>query len=151
MFPGGRIEHQMIEDALALAREQLAVRNVPLDVLAVASPSAKCVPGDTQQSPPEASVAATAVAHVKNPGECRGTIMQMGNMPRVLPDKKITMYGVRCMGDDGVETTIWGVNLRTKLKDAGASVGDRVEIVKKGSKVMEEGKAPMTVFEVRKL
>ncbi len=113
MFPGGRIEHQMIEDALALAQAKLA--------------TLKTTPEVAEEVAPAKASADPAIKLRKVPVLYRGTILQMGNMPRTQEgDKTITMYGVKYSGDDGAEDTIWGVHLRRELKAVGAGVCDRV-------------------------
>lgn len=139
MFPGGRIEHQMIDDALALAQAKLA--------------TLKAIPEAEKNAVPvkPAVTSEPAIKRSKTPAVYRGTILQMGKMPRTQGDQTINMYGVRYRNDEGVEDTIWGIHLRSELKAAGAGTGDCVEITKIGRKVLEEGKAPMGVFEVKKL
>ncbi|MDK9702376.1 MAG: hypothetical protein OEL20_04500 [Sulfuritalea sp.] len=139
MFPGGRIENQMIDDALALAKAKLA--------------TLKVLPGVTKEVAAAVPIAGDepAVKRRKVPVVHRGTILQMGKMPRTQGTETITMYGVTYRNEAGAEDTVWGIHLRSELKAVGAGVGDRVEITKVGRKVLEEGKAPMTVFEVKKL
>ncbi|TRZ99106.1 MAG: hypothetical protein D4R84_02615 [Rhodocyclaceae bacterium] len=87
----------------------------------------------------------------KYPSMSRGVILEVGYMPRPLDGRTLKQYGVKCRTAEGVEDVVWGVNLGTALHDAGAGVGDKVEILKIGRKVVEEGKAPMNLYTCTKL
>lgn len=87
----------------------------------------------------------------KFPSVYRGKILEIGFMPRVIDNEEKESFGVRYRASEGVEDVVWGVNLRTALREAGAKVGDEVEILKIGRKTVEEGKAPMNLFTVAKI
>lgn len=85
------------------------------------------------------------------PSVFRGTVLEMGMLPKSGRDGDFMCYGVRYLTPEGVEDIVWGVNLRTAFSDAKAKVGDEVEILKIGRKTVDEGKAPMNMYQVKKL
>jgi hypothetical protein len=87
----------------------------------------------------------------RHPAVYRGVIVKAGMMERALQDGVSMHYGVCYRAPEGVEDTVWGVDLKQALSKGGACVGDAVEILKLGRKFIEEGKAPMNLFKVTKI
>lgn len=52
---------------------------------------------------------------------------------------------------EGIEDAVFGANLRGALREANATIGDSVEILKIGRKTIDSKKAPMNLFKVAKL
>lgn len=116
--------------------------------------TALCVPVamPAPAAPPSAKAPAETPIRMKPfPSVYRGTVLEIGYMPRALNGQDVQSFGVRYRTPEGAEDVVWGVNLRTALLDARAAVGDEVEILKIGRKTMEEGKAPMNLFQVHKI
>lgn len=151
MFPGSKIEHQMIDDAVALAQAKLASLRVDEVVDPTTAPATfeAQASNDSVMAAPQA--ADQNVKLFKMPQVSRGTIIEMGKMDRPRGDATIRMYGVKFRTEDGSIGEQWGDNLRTELRAADAKVGDVVEIIKLGRKTIEAGKAPMSLYKVTKL
>lgn len=126
-------------------------KKVVAEVQAVAQPEALPVGAGATVSIEDNQKPEPAIKKKKFPSVFRGEILQEGFMPRALGDEVKDCYGVRYRTDEGVEDTVWGVNLKTELHNAKAGVGDVVEILKIGRKTMEKGKAPMNLYKVTKL
>lgn len=87
----------------------------------------------------------------KFPSVYRGVITEIGMLPQVKGNEQFEVFGVRLMTDEGVSDAVFGANLKLALRDAQAEVGDRVEIVKIGRKIIDPKKAPMNLFTAMKL
>ncbi len=98
-----------------------------------------------EDAPPE------AVKLRKFPSVSRGIITEIGMMPQSKDGKEFETYGVRFRTPDGVSDAVYGANLRNALQEAKAGVGDSVEILKIGRKTIDPNKAPMNLFQVKKL
>lgn len=85
------------------------------------------------------------------PSVYRGVITEVGIMKQSKGEREFDTFGVRYTTQEGVVDAVFGAHLRTALKEANASIGDRVEILKIGRKTIEKGKAPMNIFQVAKL
>ena len=92
-----------------------------------------------------------AIKLKRYPSVFRGQVLEMGMLPKAGKDGEFNCYGVRYRTPEGVEDVVWGVNLRNAFHDAGAGVGDEVEILKIGRKTVEQGKAPMNLYKVTRL
>lgn len=163
MLPGSRIESDLVTRAIALAK-------IKLDELDGKAPAAADVeaakPVEEQESqfakPAKSKKAKASMVEqtneeqdpqiklLKKPVSHRGIVLQMGMMPRALDSGERPCYGVRYRTEEGVEDVLWGVGLRTEFTAAKVGIGDHVEILKIGRKVMEEGKAPMNLYRVTK-
>lgn len=92
-----------------------------------------------------------AIKMRKFPSIYRGLVLEIGYMQRATDEKEFNCFGVRYRTAEGVEDIIWGVNLKTAFNEAQATVGDEVEILKIGRKIIEENKAPMNLYKVAKI
>jgi hypothetical protein len=93
----------------------------------------------------------SAIKVLRFPSVYRGEVLEIGMLPKPTLDGVINKFGVRYRTPEGVEDVVWGSNLRAAFREAGAAVGDLVEILKIGRKTVEEGKAPMNLYKVAKL
>lgn len=85
------------------------------------------------------------------PSVSRGIITDIGMMMQSKEGKEFKTFGVRFRTSDGVESAVYGANLRLALDAAQAQIGDSVEILKIGRKTIDPKKAPMNLFQVKKL
>lgn len=85
------------------------------------------------------------------PSVSRGIITEIGMMMQSKDGKEFETYGVRFRTPNGIEDAVYGANLRLALQAAHAEVGDSVEILKIGRKTIDPNKAPMNLFQVKKL
>ena len=93
-----------------------------------------------------------AIRLKKYPSVYRGEILFMGRMQRTDKEgKEFPCFGVKYMASEGIEDIVWGAHLDTAFKEARAGVGDHVEILKTGRKFVDEAKAPMNLYQVKKL
>lgn len=115
-------------------------------------PAAAIAPAEAETPPGETALAEPAATRCRYPSVSRGTILKIGMMPRTGGSgEEIECFGVQLKTSEGIIDPVWGTHLRTTLREAGAGVGDRVEIVKVGRKVIEAGRAPMNLYSVTKL
>ena len=98
-----------------------------------------------EDAPPE------AVTLRKFPSVSRGIITEIGMMTQFKSGEEFETFGVRFRTPDGVSDAVYGANLRNALLEAKAGVGDSVEILKIGRKTIDPKKAPMNLFQVKKL
>lgn len=136
---------EMVEEFVAIAAERLkqisSRESVPPPV-----PTPEEIPAGKPEAPAE-----SAIKLRKTPSVTRGVILEVGVMSRVIGEKQIEQFGLRYRSVEGVEDICWGVDLKRALKEAKASVGDKVEILKMGRKTVEEGRAPMTLWQITKI
>ena len=175
LIEGQELTEQVIEQALALAKQQLVdlaekgkrkrreskkqkqeaaavaeVVEAPADVAVVAAPvvveqKAEVTPVVVEDTPPE------SIKLKKFPSVYRGIIKEIGMMTQNKDGREFETFGVRFKTQEGVVDAVFGVNLREALRDAKADVGDQVEILKIGRKTITKGKAPMNLFKIAKL
>jgi hypothetical protein len=95
----------------------------------------------------------TGVVQVRRyPSVFRGVVLEVGMMEKPTgKDGNVTCFGVRLRCDDGQETTAWGSDLLGAMREAGASVGDSVELIKIGRRFIEQGKAPQALYKAAKV
>ena len=163
----------IVEEFMAMARERLnelaqegkrkrrskAVEEVKQEDVAATTviPSqGNSVPGVTEQviespsvvvedSPPE------SIRMRKFPSVYRGVITEIGMMEQSKNGSEFSTFGVRYRTPEGIEDAVFGANLRGALREANATIGDSVEILKIGRKTIDPKKAPMNLFKVAKL
>ena len=87
----------------------------------------------------------------KFPDLFRGIIKEVGMMRQNKNGREFDTFGVVIETQEGIVEAVFGAHLRTALREANASVGDPVEILKIGRKTIEKGRAPMNLFQVAKL
>ena len=175
LIEGQELTEQVIEQALALAKQQLVdlaekgkrkrreskkqkqeaaavaeVVEAPADVAVVAAPvvveqKAEVTPVVVEDTPPE------SIKLRKFPSVYRGIIKEIGMMTQNKDGREFETFGVRFETQEGIVDAVFGVNLREALRDAKADVGDQVEILKIGRKTITKGKAPMNLFKIAKL
>lgn len=175
LIEGQELTEQVIEQALALAKQQLVdlaekgkrkrreskkqkqeaaavaeVVEAPADVAVVAAPvvveqKAEVTPVVVEDTPPE------SIKLKRFPSVYRGIIKEIGMMTQNKDGREFETFGVRFKTQEGVVDAVFGVNLREALRDAKADVGDQVEILKIGRKTITKGKAPMNLFKIAKL
>ncbi len=85
------------------------------------------------------------------PSVYRGVITEIGMLTKEGGESPVSVFGVRYRTLDGSEQSVFGGDLRSALRDVKAGVGDEVEILKLGRKTVEQGRAPMNLFQVTKL
>lgn len=170
IIPGAELSEQVVEQFVAMARQRLeelavggrrqrreakvseapvvqVVDPVPAEVVA-APPLVGKVEEPTvtvDETPPE------AVKLRKFPSVHRGVIQEIGMMPQTKGGREFTTFGVRFTTAEGYPDAVFGANLREALRQAGAGVGDTVEILKIGRKTISKDKAPMNLFTVAKI
>ena len=98
-----------------------------------------------EDSPPE------SIRMRKFPSVYRGVITDIGMMEQSKNGSEFSTFGVRYRTPEGIEDAVFGANLRGALREANASIGDTVEILKIGRKTIDPKKAPMNLFKVAKL
>lgn len=108
--------------------------------------------------PPVATVSPIAVASTgpdevrvkvkRFPSVVRGIVLEWGVMPREKEGRHFTNFGLRLRVAEAGEETLWGQNLEVALVEAGACIGDEVEVIKAGRKQIEPGKAPMNLYTI---
>jgi hypothetical protein len=81
----------------------------------------------------------------------RGEILMIGLLPKVWDNGSAMVHGVKLRTEDGREQYCYGSHLKQATRIARARIGDFVEITRVGRKIITEGKAPMNIWEVRKL
>lgn len=108
------------------------------------------VPVVTEEQPVVASEESIKPTH-SFPDVYRGVITSIGYSPKDIGDRTIEAFGITYMTDSGDKLDLTGSHLRTALQEAGATEGDKVEIVKVGKKLMGKGKSPMQLFRVAKV
>ncbi|MBE7540631.1 MAG: hypothetical protein HS122_19760 [Opitutaceae bacterium] len=127
----------------------IATANERLKQMASAKESQDKPAGTPAKTAPTEGELAISVKRV--PTVTRGMILEIGFMKRAMSDREISQFGVRYRTTEGVEDVVWGVDLKRALKEAEATVGDKVEILKVGRKVVEEGRAPMNLWKIAKI
>lgn len=137
------VPEQVAGVASAIA-EQSAVLLPAVAVAAVATAAAAVVVEDDGEHEP-------AIKMKKVPSVFRGVILDSGMMKRPLQDRIIESFGILYRTPEGIEDAVWGVDLRRALESAKATVGDCVEILKVGRKIIEKGKAPMNLYQIAKI
>lgn len=98
-----------------------------------------------EDTPPE------SIRLKKFPSVYRGVITDIGMMDQCKNGEEFSTFGVRYRTLEGIEDAVFGANLRNALREADASIGDTVEIVKIGRKTIDPKRAPMNLFKVAKL
>lgn len=180
LIEGQELTDQVIEQALALAKQQLvdlaekgkrkrreskkqkqeaaAVAEVavaeaaeaPADVAVVAAPVV--VEQKAEVTPVVVEDTPPESIKLKRfPSVYRGIIKEIGMMTQNKDGREFETFGVRFETQEGIVDAVFGVNLREALRDAKADVGDQVEILKIGRKTITKGKAPMNLFKIAKL
>lgn len=91
------------------------------------------------------------VRPLRFPAVYRGVIAEIGMLPQARSGDNFEVFGVRLNTEKGVVEEVLGARLKEELRNAGAQVGDQVEILKLGRKTVEKGKAPMNLYKVIKL
>jgi hypothetical protein len=81
----------------------------------------------------------------------RGEILVIGLLPKICDGKTNMVHGVKLRTEDGREQCCYGRHLKKAIEIARVQIGDFVEIAKVGRRTITEGKAPMNLWEVRKL
>lgn len=136
------------------AAMEVAAASVPaLPEAQAPLPEAAAAPmGEAATPPGAAALAEPAATPCKYPSVSRGVILKIGMMDRIgQGGDEIQCFGVLLKTPEGIVDPVWGTHLRTTLREVGAGVGDRVEIVKVGRKTIDQGKAPMNLYQVTKL
>lgn len=82
------------------------------------------------------------------PSVVRGVVLEWGVMPREKEGRHFKNFGLRLRVAEGAEETLWGQNLKVALEDAGARVGDEVEVIKMGRKIVDPDKPPMNLYTI---
>jgi|LNAP01.1.fsa_nt_gb hypothetical protein len=180
LIEGQELTEQVIEQALALAKQQLVdlaekgkrkrreskkqkqeaaavsevavveVAEAPADVAIAAAPEVV----EQKVEVPSFVVDDTPPESIKLrkfPSVYRGIIKEIGMMTQNKDGREFETFGVRFETQEGIVDAVFGVNLREALRDAKADVGDQVEILKIGRKPITKGKAPMNLFKITKL
>lgn len=180
LIEGQELTDQVIEQALALAKQQLVdlaekgkrkrreskkqkqeaaavaevavaeVAEAPADVAVVAAPVV--VEQKAEVTPVVVEdTPPESIKLKKFPSVYRGIIKEVGMMTQNKDGREFETFGVRFETQEGIVDAVFGVNLREALRDAKADVGDQVEILKIGRKTITKGKAPMNLFKIAKL
>lgn len=180
LIEGQELTEQVIEQALALAKQQLVdlaekgkrkrreskkqkqeaaavaevavaeVAEAPADVAVVAAPVV--VEQKAEVTPVIVEDTPPESIKLKRfPSVYRGIIKEIGMMTQNKDGREFETFGVRFETQEGIVDAVFGVNLREALRDAKADVGDQVEILKIGRKTITKGKAPMNLFKIAKL
>ena len=180
LIEGQELTEQVIEQALALAKQQLVdlaekgkrkrreskkqkqeaaavaevavaeVAEAPADVAVVADPVV--VEQKAEVTPVVVEdTPPESIKLKKFPSVYRGIIKEIGMMTQNKDGREFETFGVRFETQEGIVDAVFGVNLREALRDAKADVGDQVEILKIGRKTITKGKAPMNLFKIAKL
>ncbi len=180
LIEGQELTEQVIEQALALAKQQLVdlaekgkrkrreskkqkqeaaavaevavaeVAEAPADVAVVAAPVV--VEQKAEVTPVVVEDTPPESIKLKRfPSVYRGIIKEIGMMTQNKDGREFETFGVRFETQEGIVDAVFGVNLREALRDAKADVGDQVEILKIGRKTITKGKAPMNLFKIAKL
>ena len=180
LIEGQELTEQVIEQALALAKQQLVdlaekgkrkrreskkqkqeaaaiaevavaeVAEAPADVAVVAAPVV--VEQKAEVTPVVVEdTPPESIKLKKFPSVYRGIIKEIGMMTQNKDGREFETFGVRFETQEGIVDAVFGVNLREALRDAKADVGDQVEILKIGRKTITKGKAPMNLFKIAKL
>ena len=180
LIEGQELTEQVIEQALALAKQQLVdlaekgkrkrreskkqkqetaaiaevavveVAEAPADVAVVAAPVV--VEQKAEVTPVVVEdTPPESIKLKKFPSVYRGIIKEIGTMTQNKDGREFETFGVRFETQEGIVDAVFGVNLREALRDAKADVGDQVEILKIGRKTITKGKAPMNLFKIAKL
>ena len=180
LIEGQELTEQVIEQALALAKQQLLdlaekgkrkrreskkqkqetaaiaevavaeVAEAPADVAVVAAPVV--VEQKAEVTPVVVEdTPPESIKLKKFPSVYRGIIKEIGMMTQNKDGREFETFGVRFETQEGIVDAVFGVNLREALRDAKADVGDHVEILKIGRKTITKGKAPMNLFKIAKL
>ena len=180
LIEGQELTEQVIEQALALAKQQLLdlaekgkrkrreskkqkqeaaavaevavaeVAEAPADVAVVADPVV--VEQKAEVTPVVVEDTPPESIKLKRfPSVYRGIIKEIGMMTQNKDGREFETFGVRFETQEGIVDAVFGVNLREALRDAKADVGDQVEILKIGRKTITKGKAPMNLFKIAKL
>ena len=180
LIEGQELTDQVIEQALALAKQQLVdlaekgkrkrreskkqkqeaaavaevavaeVAEAPADVAVVAAPVV--VEQKAEVTPVVVEdTPPESIKLKKFPSVYRGIIKEIGMMTQNKDGREFETFGVRFETQEGIVDAVFGVNLREALRDAKADVGDQVEILKIGRKTITKGKAPMNLFKIAKL
>lgn len=168
LIPAEHIDESIVDEFLTLAINQMReLAGKP----PIVRPAAAVATGKAKGEQPAADAIATAEVDAQSsavsiednekpdaaiklkkfPSVFRGKILEVGHMPRAIRDEEIMSFGVKYRTPEGVEDIVWGVNLKTALHTAKATVGDEVEILKIGRKTVEKGKAPMNLYKITKL
>lgn len=180
LIEGQELTEQVIEQALALAKQQLVdlaekgkrkrreskkqkqetaaiaevavaeVAEAPADVAVVAAPVAVQQKAEVTPVVVE-DTPPESIKLKKFPSVYRGIIKEIGMMTQSKDGREFETFGVRFETQEGIVDAVFGVNLREALRDAKADVGDQVEILKIGRKTITKGKAPMNLFKIAKL
>lgn len=145
---------KVVENPAAVEPAVIALPVVDQSAMSASVPAA---PSEAQR--PETATVVTedvgsqdpAIRLRKHPAIFRGVVLEAGVMTRAVGGKIIDQYGVKYRTREGVEDAVWGADLKRALDDARAKVGDAIEILKIGRKVVEDGKAPMNLYQVFKL
>jgi hypothetical protein len=87
----------------------------------------------------------------KFPSVYRGIITEIGIMTQNKGEGDFNTFGVCLRTPEGLEDRVYGINLRTALRWAKAEVGDPVEIIKTGRRIVDPQKAPMSLYQVTKV
>lgn len=163
------VDQKIVDEFLALANAQIAELSKPRTRAAKKSVEASvAVPAEAVPAIAPVAVATPvvndavsvedngdmgpAVKIKRNPPLYRGVILKMGMMKRIdARNKEFDCYGVMYRTPEGAEAFAWGVDLKTKLREAEADVGDLVEMCKFGQEQTEPGRAPKNLYNVRKL
>ena len=180
LIEGQELTEQVIEQALALAKQQLVdlaekgkrKRRESKKQKQEAAAIAEVAVAEVAEAPSDVAVVAAPVvveqkAEVtpvvvedtppesiklkKFPSVYRGIIKEIGMMTQNKDGREFETFGVRFETQEGIVDAVFGVNLREALRDAKADVGDQVEILKIGRKTITKGKAPMNLFKIAKL
>jgi len=92
----------------------------------------------------------TSEKPAKQPSVTCGKVVRFGYAPRSDDTDAKRVFCLVLATDEG-ETTLWGRDLETGLKQAHVKDGDRVEVVKAGRRIVDPKKAPMNIFLISKI
>jgi len=81
----------------------------------------------------------------------RGELIYMGEMPKDSNGKRVLVHGVKLKTEDGKEECCYGIDLKEAVRKAHVGLGDLVEVVKVGSRIISEGKAPMNIWNISRV
>ena len=157
VIAGDQVDEKVINEFLSLAKDKLVELQTAGRKKRQQKAEAVVLPTELAVEQPAAvpetlnSVLDGSVKLKRFPSVLRGIILEAGVMKQSKNGAEFETYGVKYQTPDGVEDVVFGRNLRLALKEAMAGVGDHVEILKIGRKTVEEGKAPMNLFQVTKL
>lgn len=166
IIPRGQVDAEVVSECLALARTKLqelkeagrrtrkskavAVELQPAIELAT-QPEVAAIEEVVMAETVDVPMPDPSVKLKRFPSVFRGVILEIGMMQQTKNGANFDIYGVKYRTPEGIEDSVFGANLKVALHEAMAGVGDHVEILKIGRKTMEEGKAPMNLFQVSKL